>query len=121
MKDYICLENCLQLFKLSSKCNIKCIAGSAAIYIGSNFSQLIKTQYWKEASSDFSSSFFMSLMKHDIVRNLPLSLLMRGFERYECLESYLFFIRTATSNHYTREEELKFIDEHLKMLKKALH
>ena len=40
----ISLENCLQLFELSSRCNIKCICDYLAIYIGSNLSNLIETQ-----------------------------------------------------------------------------
>ena len=74
MIDYISFENCLQLFDLTSRCNMKYICDSLVLYIGHHFVDLIESQSWSDTPKDI----FISLIGHEIIRALPVRLLMKA-------------------------------------------
>jgi len=124
IRNCISLENCLQLFELSSRCNIKCICDYLAIYIGSNLSNLIETESYREISNDT----FPSLIKYGngVLRELPFTLFLKVVEKFQTVTPFVdVSVLTAIPlNKYPEEnrsmmvalrksfEEVKEVDKH---------
>jgi len=107
IRPHISLDNCLQLYHLSKTCNVKCVSDLISVFIGSNFTQLIQTETWRQVSKEIA----MSLLETEAMSYFPLSIKKTAVCNLDCYDDLCQSF--SKSKRVTRANQLTPIDHYL--------